>query len=252
MGEPRFFSCDMLRSVCGGLLRLLCPLFVSWSALEWVLYEKAYLKRDLRDPLPTPAAAQLCPLLTALDPKHPKYPPLSPTPSDCPGHPPRLWHRSRNTQKSAKSYWTAVMKGTFSDGLPGWRGGLSICVWGFCLSFQNILNAMLLIKLLGSRWCSVEGMEWKESSVDFGPSSSNQSSESLIHFGHLLVICLFTPRLQLTTWDFGFWQWMESVSVSSWSALASGISEPPAVVPQNEVQGGVPGIQNTHKRCRLP
>lgn len=68
--------------------------------LEWVLYEKAYLKKDLRDPWLSPTAAQLCP--------------LSPTPNplNC-NHSPKPWHHSRNAYNSASSYCTAVMKGAF-------------------------------------------------------------------------------------------------------------------------------------------
>lgn len=57
----------MLRAVYDALVLLL----VSLEYLEWVLYEKAYLKKDLRDPRLAPTAVQLCPLL----PTQPLQPP---------------------------------------------------------------------------------------------------------------------------------------------------------------------------------
>lgn len=44
------------------------PPLCFFKYLEWVLYEKAYLKKDLRDHWLSPTAVQLCPLSTALTP----------------------------------------------------------------------------------------------------------------------------------------------------------------------------------------
>lgn len=52
---------------------LLSPSSLFLEYLEWVLYEKAYLKKDLRDSWFSPTAAQLCPLSTAPNPQ-PLYP----------------------------------------------------------------------------------------------------------------------------------------------------------------------------------
>lgn len=82
--------------------------------LEWVLYEKAYLKKDLRDPWLSPTAAQLCPLSRPPNPNHSKP-----------------WHHSRNADNSASSYCTAVMKGAFFWVLRMMWGVSFQSVWGY-------------------------------------------------------------------------------------------------------------------------
>lgn len=130
--------------------------------LEWVLYEKAYLKKDLRDHWLSLTAVQLCPLSTALNPPTPRS---SNLPATHDHHSPKPWHHSRNVYNSASSYCTAV-KEPFS-GFSGWcEGQFSVCEVIIKIYFDTF-RLLIILKFLWM-WCNVYWMlirRWKTTSL---------------------------------------------------------------------------------------